>query len=102
MGPAEIETRPVMTTLKIGFALIALSAAFSSTAFAEDCRALPRGPEKRACVMHEHPGMFEAREAKKERCKQLAMERGFTSDKGPGGAGARKNFVRDCVHGKQS
>ena len=95
MGPAEIETRPVMTTLKIGFALIALSAAFSSTAFAEDCRALPRGPEKRACVMHEHPGMFEAREAKKDRCKQLAMERGFTSDKGPGGAGASRPIQSD-------
>jgi hypothetical protein len=68
-----------MTTLKIGFALIGLSAAFSSTAFAENCRALPRGPEKRACVMRENPGMFEAREAKKERCKQLSTERGFTS-----------------------
>jgi hypothetical protein len=54
-----------MTTLKIGFALVGLSAAFSSPAFAENCRALPQGPERRACAMREHPGMFEAREAKK-------------------------------------
>ena len=97
----KFETRPVMTTLKIGFALVGLSAAFSSTAFAENCRAFPRGPEKRACVMREHPGMFEAREAKKERCKQLARERGDTHRTATG-AGGMRDFVRDCVHGKQS
>ena len=101
MGPAEIETKPVMTTLKIGFALVGLSAAFSSTAFAENCRALPHGPERRACVMRENPGMFEARQAKKERCKQLARERGDTHKTGTG-AGGMRDFVRDCVRGKQS
>jgi len=90
-----------MTTLKIIFALIAFSAASSSTAFAENCRALPRGPEKRACVMREHPGMFKAREARKERCKQLARERGDTHRTGTG-AGGMRDFVRDCVRGKQS
>jgi len=89
-----------MVTLKIIFTLIALSAVFSSTAFAENCRALPPGPEKRACAMREHPGMFEAREAKKERCKQLATERGFTHKTGTG-AGGMREFVRDCVHGRQ-
>ena len=57
------------TTLKLqAFALIAFSAASSSAAFAENCKALPFGPEKKACVMREHPDMFEA---KQERCRQL-------------------------------
>ena len=97
MGPAEIETRPVMVTVRIIFALIALSAAFSSTAFAENCGALPRGPEKRACAMREHPGMFEA---KLERCRQLARERGDTTRTGTGAGGIRE-FVQDCMRGKQ-
>jgi hypothetical protein len=90
-----------MTTLKIDFALAGLSAAFSSPAFAENCRALPHGPERRACVMRENPGRFEAREARKEQCKQLATERGFTHKAGTG-AGGMREFVRDCLHGKQS
>jgi hypothetical protein len=87
----------MMATLKISSALIAFSAAFSSTAFAEDCRAIPFGPEKHACVMREHPGMFEA---KQERCKQLARERGdtFHTDTGAGGI---KQFIQGCMQGKQ-
>ena len=96
MGPAKIETRPVMVTLKIGFALVALSA-FSSTAFAENCRALPRGPEKRACAMREHPGMFEA---KLERCRQLARERGDTYHTATGAGGIRES-IQGCMRGKQ-
>ena len=72
-----------------------------STMSPSTSRASTPGPEKRACVMRENPGMFEAREAKLGRCKQLARERGFTSDKGTG-AGAMRDFVRDCVRGKQS
>jgi hypothetical protein len=87
----------MMAILKIIFALIGFSAAFSSTAFAENCRALPFGPEKRACVMREHPGMFEA---KQERCKQLARERGDTTRTGTGAGGIRE-FVQDCMRGKQ-
>jgi hypothetical protein len=97
IGEAEIETRPVMATLKIIFALIGFSAAFSSTAFAGNCRAIPFGPEQRACVMREYPGMFEA---KLDRCRQLARERGDTSHTATG-AGGMKEFVQDCMRGKQ-
>jgi hypothetical protein len=89
-----------MTILKMGFALVGLSAAFSSPAFAEICRALPHGPERRACVMRENPGRFEAREHGKERCKLLATERGFTHKTGTG-AGGMREFVLDCMHGRQ-
>jgi hypothetical protein len=84
-------------TLKTISALIAFSAAFSSTASAENCRAIPFGPERRACVMREHPGMFEA---KLERCKQIARERGDTSHTQTG-AGGMKEFIQDCMRGKQ-
>jgi hypothetical protein len=84
-------------TLKIISALIAFSAASSSTAFAENCKALPFGPEKQACVMREHPEKFEA---KQERCRQLARERGLTSQKGTG-TGGTKDFVHECMRGKQ-
>ncbi|MGB8607431.1 hypothetical protein [Bradyrhizobium sp.] len=86
------------TTLKLqAFALIAFSAASSSAAFAENCKALPFGPEKKACVMREHPDMFEA---KQERCRQLARERGDTPRTGTG-AGGMREFVQDCMRGKQ-
>ena len=82
------------TTLKLqAFALIAFSAASSSAAFAENCKALPFGPEKKACVMREHPDMFEA---KQERCRQLARERGDTPRTGTG-AGGMREFVQDCM-----
>jgi hypothetical protein len=97
LGKAEIEEGPMMTTLKIISASIAFSAAFSSGAFAENCRAIPVGPERRACVTREHPGMFEA---KQERCKQLARERGDTGRTGTG-AGGMREFVQDCMRGKQ-
>src|SRR4051794_27792124 len=45
-----------------------------SPCIAEDCRAIPFGPERRACTMREHPGTFQAKQA---RCKQLGEERGF-------------------------
>jgi hypothetical protein len=85
-------------TLKIISALIAFSAALSSTAFAENCRAVPFGPERRACVVRKHPGMFEA---KQERCKQLARERGETSHTTRGAPGINKEFIQDCMRGKQ-
>jgi hypothetical protein len=47
--------------------------------------------------MHEHPGMFEARQ---ERCKQLARRRGDTF-RTQTGAGGMKDFVQDCMRGKQ-
>jgi hypothetical protein len=83
----------VIVALKIGFALVGLSA-FSSTAFAENCRAFPRGPERRACAMREHPGMFEA---KLERCRQLAGERGDTDHTATGAGGIRESIKTACA-----
>jgi hypothetical protein len=79
-------------------ALIAFSVAFSSTAFAENCRAIPAGPERAACARREHPAMFEA---KLEHCKQLAMERGDTTGHNRGASAATKEFVQGCMQGKQ-
>jgi hypothetical protein len=87
----------VPCALKIISALVASSAAFSSTTLAENCGAIPFGPEKRACVMREHSGKFEV---KLERCRQLARERGDTSRTGTG-AGAMKEFVQGCMQGTQ-
>ena len=55
------------------------------------------GPERRACVMRENPGMFEA---KQEQCRQLARERGDTTRTGTGAGGIR-DFIQDCMRGKQ-
>jgi hypothetical protein len=85
-----------MVTIKIGFALVGLSA-FSSTAFAEIVGRSPGGPKRRACAMREHPGMFEA---KLERCRQLARERGDTYRTATGAGGIRES-IQDCMRGKQ-
>jgi hypothetical protein len=42
--------------------------------------------------MRKHPGKFEA---KLEHCRQLARDRGGFE------RGAKKEFVRGCMHGKQ-
>jgi hypothetical protein len=77
--------------------LLALAAS-ASTAFAENCRALPPGPDRRACAMREHPEMFGAR---LEHCKQLASERGFTGGAGSKRPGGMRDFVQACVQGRQ-
>jgi hypothetical protein len=46
--------------------------------------------------MREHPGTG----ARLERCRQLARERGDTPHTGTG-AGGMRDFVRDCMRGKQ-
>ena len=69
-------------------------------AIAENCKAFPAGPERRACAMRDHPEKFEK---KLQHCKQLANERGFTK----GGndsrsyANTKRDFVRSCMHGKR-
>jgi hypothetical protein len=70
----------------------------ASTAFAEDCRALPPGPDRRACAMREHPGRVEA---KQEHCKELASERGFTEGAGSKHPGGMRDFVQACMRGRQ-
>ena len=72
--------------------------AFSSTAIAENCRALPKGPERRACKMR-NPAFA----AKLQRCKELANERGFFKGGNDVGSHAitKRDFVRACMQGKQ-
>jgi len=77
-------------------AALAVSA-LPSQAFSENCQALPKGPERRSCVMRENPERFQARF---DHCKQLAHERGDTAHTRTG-AGGMKEFVRDCMQGKQ-
>ena len=75
--------------------IILLSA--SVQAWGENCRALPAGPERRACAIRENPERFQSR---LEKCRQLSRERGNTGRTGTG-AGGPKEFVRDCMQGKQ-
>jgi hypothetical protein len=82
-------------TMKTLVMLVALCAT-ASVASAENCRAIPPGPDRRACAMREHP---ERIEAKQEHCKQLASERGFS-----GSAGSKRgmrDFVQGCMRGGQ-
>jgi hypothetical protein len=86
-----------MATLKTIPASIVFAAVFSSSAFAQDCRAVPSGPERRACATREPQAQFEA---KLDRCRQLARERGDTSRTGTG-AGGMREFVQGCMRGTQ-
>jgi hypothetical protein len=97
LGTSQAGEGSMSATFKIIFALIACSTACSSTAFAENCRAVPFGTERRACAMRAHPGMFQAR---LERCRQLARERGDTLRTATG-AGGMKEFTQDCMRAKQ-
>jgi hypothetical protein len=84
--------------MKRAILVAALAAsALPSQAFSEDCRALPKGPERGSCIKREHPEQFQAR---LDRCKQLALERGDTARTGTG-AGGMREFVLDCLHGNQ-
>jgi hypothetical protein len=88
-------TRTTGNVVAIVVTLLALAAS-ASTAFAENCRALPPGPERRACAMREHPEMFGA---KQEHCKQLASERGFSES--AGSKRGMRDFVQACMQGRQ-
>jgi hypothetical protein len=88
---------PRSLTMTMLAALVALSAS-APLAVAEDCRAFPPGPDRRACVRREHPEQFQA---KLEHCKQLASERGFTGGGGSKRPGGMKDFVQACVQGRQ-
>jgi hypothetical protein len=79
------------------FAAVVVLSALPSQALSENCRALPAGPERRACAMRENPERFQALI---DHCKQLARERGSTGRTATG-AGGPKEFIRDCMQGKQ-
>jgi hypothetical protein len=82
--------KPILNVL---FTLSLFCIALPASASAENCGALPAGPERRACAMRDHP---EKLQAKEERCQRLADERGFT-DKRSG----RRPFVQGCMRGRQ-
>ncbi len=68
---------------------------FASAAFAQNCRSLPPGPDRRACAMH-NPA-FQAKFAK---CNQLLVDRGFIGAAVENhGAG---KFFRQCMHGQMN
>lgn len=75
--------------------LVALSLVWlARPAGAQACKDLPPGPAKKQCVMQNHPEAFEN---KKERCMQLAEQRGSY-----GKATGQKNFMQSCMQGKVS
>jgi hypothetical protein len=96
LGIAEIEEGPMITTLKIISPLVAFCAAFSSSAPAENCKAIPVGPERRACVARENPGMFEQTGAM-QTTRQGARRHGSHRHR----AGGMREFVQDCMRGKK-
>jgi hypothetical protein len=75
---------------------LALLAAASSVARAQECRSMPRGSQERKACHMSNPAF----QARREQCKQLARERGDTHRTGTG-AGGMRDFVRDCVRGRQ-
>ena len=78
---------------RLGVVLVALSLVWlARPAGAQACKDLPPGPAKKQCVMQNHPEAFEN---KKERCLQLAEQRGS------GGKGG-KDFMQSCMQGKVS
>lgn len=60
-------------------------------AVAQSCKDLPPGPAKKQCMMQSHPEGFEK---KKDRCLQLAEQRGSA-----GKASGKKDFMQSCMQG---
>ena len=77
---------------RLALAVTAIAVAWlSGPAGAQSCKDLPPGPAKRQCVMQSHPEIFEK---KKERCLQLAEQRGSATK------GTEKGFMQSCMQGK--
>jgi hypothetical protein len=79
--------------MKVVFAIAVISL-FSSTASAENCQLLPKGPDRRACAMG-NPGF----QAKYQKCLQMLEQRGFN------GAATENHgaipFFKGCMQGTQ-
>lgn len=76
--------------------LVALALAWLvRPAGAQSCKDLPPGPAKRQCLMQNNPAGFEQ---KKQRCEDLARQRGSFEGKGTG----QKQFMQSCMRGKVS
>jgi hypothetical protein len=91
-------TPPLKTLTKATLATLVALSAESAGAVAENCHALPKWPQRYACMMREHP---EHMEAKRERYQAPATERGFTFGTG-GKHNGTKDFIKACMQGKQS
>jgi hypothetical protein len=83
---AEVSTRAAVIAAAIMLVWLARPAE------AQSCKDMPPGPAKKQCVMQSHPEAFEK---KKERCLQLAEERGSA-----GKASGQKNFMQSCMRAK--
>ncbi len=83
---------PGMKTLLSAIMLLALW----SPADAQVCRHLPPGPEKAQCVQQNYSLWFEIHLA---RCKDLAIERGYTRNRQDNRT--RAAFVAACMRGEQ-
>jgi hypothetical protein len=79
------------------FSVAALVLFLFSPASAEDCRKYPPGPFRFQCASAKNPGLI----AKRERCKQLASERGFKFGVQNKGATLPKHFIQGCMQGTQ-
>ncbi len=66
----------------------------SPVCLAEDCRSIPPGPDKRACVMRNNPNF----ETKFDRCNQRVDGLGFVV--GQPGIQGRKGLMQACMQGR--
>ncbi len=83
--------------ISLAAAALALGLGFSpDIAMAQNCRAMPIGPDRMACMQQFHPDIIEARYA---RCAKLADDRGFGT---PVHHDPKKGFMRRCMRGEQS
>jgi hypothetical protein len=85
---ADVSTRLAVVATAIALAW------FARPAEAQSCKDLPRGPARKQCVMQNHPEAFEN---KKERCVQLAEQRG-SDFRGHD----KLDFMQSCMRGKVS
>src|SRR6266849_4316629 len=90
---AEDEGEMKMRAMKSIAAVIALSA-FSTMSMAQNCRKLPQGPARFACVSKKHPAVI----GKRERCKLQALDMGLRPGAGRGNGPELKNYVQACMH----
>jgi len=77
------------------FSIAVLMLFLFSPASAEDCMQYPPGPFRFECASAKNPGLI----AKRERCKELARERGYTFGVHNKGAIKPKDFVQGCMQG---
>ena len=77
----------------VSFVVLWFVAVGSADALAQDCRQLPQGPARFACVSKNHPGAV----AKLERCTEEGKQMGL-SDTHNGPAGGLRPYVRACMN----